>query len=80
MNFFGDLGELGQIRNYDLFYQPLISDAPDKQAGYAIYISFDECILLEETMKQGPDQIPLLQRLLRIRFCTATRLARHNAR
>ena len=67
VNFFGDLGQLGPVDAKDLHVLPNTSEAPDKLAGYAVYRSFKECIVLTETMRQGPDQINLLNRLLRVR-------------
>ncbi|XP_066924267.1 uncharacterized protein [Clytia hemisphaerica] len=67
VNFFGDLGQLGPVGSHDLHVEPLSSDAPDKLAGYGIYRTFSHCILLNETMRQGPDQLSFLEMLLRIR-------------
>ena len=67
VNFFGDLGQLGPIGSQDLHVEPKSSDAPDKLAGYAIYRTFSHCIVLTETMRQGPDQLSFLDMLLRIR-------------
>ncbi|XP_066931788.1 uncharacterized protein [Clytia hemisphaerica] len=67
VNFFGDLGQLGPVDSHDLHVEPLSSDAPDKLAGYGIYRTFSHCILLNETMRQGPDQLSFLEMLLRIR-------------
>ena len=36
-------------------------------AGYPIYRSFDMCVVLDQTMRQGNDQIRLLDRSLCIR-------------
>ena len=51
----------------DLHVEPLSSDAPDKLAGYGIYRSFNDCIVLDQTMRQGPDQLEFLKILLRVR-------------
>ena len=67
VNFFGDLGQLGPVDSKDLHIEPLSSDPPDKLAGYGIYRTFSHCIVLNETMRQGPDQISFLEMLLRIR-------------
>jgi hypothetical protein len=67
VNFFGDLGQLGPVGAKDLHVEPNNSDSPDMLAGYATYRSFQQCIVLTQTMRQGPDQIKLLDRLLRIR-------------
>ncbi|XP_057310732.1 uncharacterized protein LOC130648690 [Hydractinia symbiolongicarpus] len=67
VNFFGDLGQLGPIRALDLHQPPKHDDSTINFAGYAIYRSFQDVIVLTETMRQGPDQLALLQRLLRIR-------------
>ncbi|XP_066914121.1 uncharacterized protein [Clytia hemisphaerica] len=67
VNFFGDLGQLGPVDSHDLHVEPLSSDAPDKLTGYGIYRTFSHCILLNETMRQGPDQLSFLEMLLRIR-------------
>ena len=67
VNFFGDLGQLGPVRAMDLHLQPLSNDFPINLAGFALYRSFEDVIVLTETMRQGPDELALLQRLLRIR-------------
>ncbi|XP_057290792.1 uncharacterized protein LOC130613469 [Hydractinia symbiolongicarpus] len=67
VNFFGDLGKLGPIRAFDLHQPPKYDDSTINFAGYAIYRSFQHVIVLTETMRQGQDQLDLLQRLLRIR-------------
>ena len=65
--FFGDLGRPGPVGSKDLHVEPLSSDSPDKLAGYGRYRTFSHCIVLNETMRQGPDQITFLEMLLRIR-------------
>ena len=72
VNFFGDLGQLGPVGDKDLHEKAAHADTPAKLAGQSIYKSFDRCVLLDQTMRQGPDQIALLQRLLRIRNGTVT--------
>ena len=67
VNFFGDLGQLGPVRALDLHIPPLSHDSPANLAGYALYKAFNDVIVLKETMRQGPDELALLQRLLRIR-------------
>ena len=66
VNFFGDLGQLGPVRALDLHLPPFSHDSPANLAGYALYKSFNDVIVLKETMHQGPDELALLQRLLRI--------------
>ncbi|XP_066927171.1 uncharacterized protein [Clytia hemisphaerica] len=65
--FFGDLGQLGPVGSKDLHVEPLSSAAPDKLAGYGIYRTFSHYVVLNETMRQGPDQLSFLEMLLRIR-------------
>ena len=67
VNFFGDLGQLGPVDSRDLHIEPGKSSAPDELAGFAIYRKFEDCIVLDQTMRQGKDEQDLLQRLLRIR-------------
>ena len=55
------------VDSKDLHVEPLSSASPDQLAGYGIYRTFSHCIVLNETMRQGPDQISFLQMLLRIR-------------
>ena len=67
VNFFGDLGQLGPVGSVDLHVEPLSSDSPDKLAGYGVYRTFSHCVVLNETMRQGPDQLAFLEMLMRIR-------------
>ena len=72
VNYFGDLGQLGPIDERDLFFEPGKSCPPDQLAGYTIYKEFKDCIVLDQTMRQGKDEKALLDRLLRIRNGTVT--------
>ena len=72
VNFFGDLQQLGPVKAKDLHSTPNKDSPPDKMKGYAIYRSFTECVVLTQTMRQKPDQLPLLQRLMRIRSGSVT--------
>ena len=72
VNFFGDLGQLGPIGDKDLHEPPNSNDSPEKTAGYAIYRSFNNVIILSQTMRQGPDQLSFLNLLLRVRNGTIT--------
>ena len=69
INFFGDLGQLGPVLAKELYEKPHLNDSPDNISGYAIYRSFENVIVLSETMRQGPNELLLfyVQRLLRIR-------------
>ena len=71
-NYFGDLGQLGPILDNDNHLKPKTNDSPATIAGYAIYRSFEDVIVLEETMRQGPDQKKPLERLLCIKNGTVT--------
>ena len=72
VNFFGDLGQMGPVMDKELHTPPAHADTPSNLAGYSIYRSFVQCVLLDQTMRQGPDQIEFLNRLLRIRSGTIT--------
>ena len=74
MNLFGDLGELGPVDAKDFHAPPNNSEVPDKLAGYVIYRNFNERVVLTQTMRQGSDQLTLLECLLRIRNGTVTQL------
>ena len=37
--------------------------SPVNLAGYAIYRSYEDVVVLTETMRQGPDELALFQRL-----------------
>ena len=67
VNFFGDLGQLGPVQSKDLHVEPLSTDSPVKLAGFGIYRSFSDCIVFDQTMRQGPDEIDFLKMLLRVR-------------
>ena len=67
VNYFGDLGQLGPIKDNDNHLHPKKNDSPAAIAGYAILRSFVDTVVLTETMRQRPDQKKLLERLLRIR-------------
>ena len=56
INFFGDLGQ-------ELYEKPSLNDSPDNISGYSIYRSFENVIVLSETMRQGTNELPLLERL-----------------
>ena len=62
----GDHGQLGPVNAKDIFMKPTDKSNLKKQ-GYALYRQFDKVIVLSETMRQAPDQIKLLETLLRIR-------------
>ena len=72
VNFFADLGQLGPIGAKDLHVKPGINSTPDELAGYAIYRNFEECVLLNQTMRQSTSEKRLLERLLRIRSGSIT--------
>ena len=42
------------------------NDSSVNLAGYAIYRSYENVVVLTETMRQGPDELAFLQRLLHI--------------
>ena len=67
VNWFGDVGQMGPIGDKDLHDPPTKTESSAKLAGYAIYRNFNQCVILTQTMRQGEDQIDLLNRLLRIR-------------
>ena len=50
---------------------PNANDSPEKTAGYAIYRSFNNVIILSQTIRQGSDQLSFLL-LLRVRNGTIT--------
>lgn len=63
LTLFGDLFQLGAIGETDLHKSPLPSSSPAVHAGYAIYRSFTQVVVLDQVMRQKPDQIKLLDRL-----------------
>ena len=70
----GDNGQLGPVKGTDLHINPEDESrkkhkisTPAQKVGYILYRSFENVVCLMETMRQGPDQIPLLETLLRIR-------------
>ena len=63
----GDHGQLGPVNASDLHITPKSSASPAEQAGFALYRHFQNVIYLKGTMRQSPDQKPLLETLLRIR-------------
>ena len=72
VNSLGDLGQMGPFMANDTSEAPVKNDTPPNLAGYAIYKSFVDVIVLLQTMRQGPDQIHFLERLLRLRNGTVT--------
>ncbi|XP_057294620.1 uncharacterized protein LOC130623148 [Hydractinia symbiolongicarpus] len=74
LTLFGDLFQLGAIGETDLHKSPLPSSSPAVHAGYAIYRSFNQVVVLDQVMRQKPDQIKLLERLNRIRTGQITQL------
>lgn len=74
LTLFGDLFQLGAIGETDLHKSPLPSSSPAVHAGYAIYRSFTQVVVLDQVMRQKPDQIKLLDRLNRIRTGKITQL------
>ena len=66
VNFFGDLGQMSPVDARDLHKTPCAANTEDT-AGYTIYNSFTDCVVLDQTMRQGPDQLAFLELLLRIR-------------
>ena len=67
VNVFGDLDQLGPLNAKDLHTEPGKSAASDQFACYSIYRQFEDCVVLNQTMRQGKDEQALLNRLLRIR-------------
>ena len=67
VNWVGDHGQLSPFGGDDLHNPPKFSSTPAIRAGYALYQLFENVIILQETMRQKPDQKVLLERLLRIR-------------
>ena len=65
--FSGDNGQLGPIGSVDLHLKPKKPSTPIEDKGCALYQSFDNVIILDQTMRQGPDQLEFLKLLLRIR-------------
>ncbi len=64
----GDNGQLGPNGGTDMHLKPKEPITPIEDRGYALYRThFNTAIVLEETMRQGPDQLDLLNMLLRIR-------------
>ena len=72
VNFFGELGQLGPIGARDLHVKPSKTAAPDELAGFTIYRNFNDCIVLNQTMRQSESGKRLLARLLRIRNGSVT--------
>ena len=71
-NFFGDLFQLGAIGDRNLYMPPLASSSPTNIAGYTIYTSFNDVIILDEVMRQKPSQVKLLKYLNNIRLGKVT--------
>ena len=67
VNFFGDLFQLGAICASDLIVAPLPSSPPDAIYGFSLYQLFQKVVMLDELMRQGPDQVNLTSRLMAIR-------------
>ena len=63
----GDHGQLSPVGAVDLHATPKGIAPPSEQAGFCLYRQFENVINLNETMRQGPEQKPLLETLLRIR-------------
>ena len=68
VNSFGDLGQLGPVDAKELHVMPGENSTPDQLKGYAVYRSFNQCVVLTETLRQRSDQRKLLDRLLRIQI------------
>ena len=63
----GDHGQLGPVGTVDLHTTPNGMAPHSEQAGFCLYRQFENVIYLNETLRQGPEQKPLLETLLRIR-------------
>ena len=71
-NFFGDLFQLSPIGDSNLYKPPLASSSPANIAGYTIYTSFNDVIILDEVMRQKPSQVKLLKNRNNIRVGKVT--------
>ena len=72
-NFFGDIFQLGAICERNLYDEVLQSTSAIDMNGHGVYRSFVDVVILDEIMRQKPDQISLLRRLDRIRTGNVTR-------
>ncbi|XP_066924594.1 uncharacterized protein [Clytia hemisphaerica] len=72
-NFFGDIFQLGAISSSNLGDPIVDSTTPIEAAGNLVYSNFQDVIVLEEIMRQKPDQMALLKRLDNLRTGNVTR-------
>lgn len=72
-NFFGDIFQLGAIGSSNLGDPIVDSTTPIEAAGNLVYSNFQDVIVLEEIMRQKPDQMALLKRLDNLRTGNVTR-------
>ena len=72
-NFFGDIFQLGAICDRNLYDDVLESASSIIRLGHSLYNEFVDVVVLDQIMRQKPDQIKLLNKLDHKRSGNVTR-------